>query len=142
MSGIANLPQFRQELKAILAAVEEEGTRIQRKVALTTLTAAVQATPVDTGRARGNWNASVDSVDRTTRDAPGAPGQGATDSINRGAAAIGGLDKFGAVINISNSLPYIERLNEGYSAQAPAGFVEKAAQQAVEAVRGEKVSLR
>jgi formaldehyde-activating enzyme involved in methanogenesis len=32
---------------------------------------------------------------------------------------------------VSNNVPYINRLNEGHSAQAPAGFVQQAVAKAV-----------
>lgn len=35
------------------------------------------------------------------------------------------MDDSGDVITIENRIPYIERLNQGHSKQAPAGFVEE-----------------
>lgn len=140
MSAIVDLAQFRKDMAAALIRVNQEGTRIQRKVALATLTTAVMATPVDTGRARANWNTAMEDADRTDRGTPGSAGQGSADAIARGSQAIGRA-KLGSTIVISNSLPYIERLNDGYSKQAPAGFVEKAIQQAVDAVNKEKIDV-
>ena len=55
-------------------------------------------TPVDTGRARSQW--------RRYKDVN--IGRGETQEV------------------ISNSVPYIQRLDEGYSKQAPAGIVNPA----------------
>lgn len=77
-------------------------------------------TPVDTGRARSNWNVDINIVDvqivePTSKD-PGP--EKALSAIAR--------YKLNDVAYISNNLPYIRRLNEGYSQQAPAAFVETA----------------
>lgn len=85
----------------------------------------VLATPVDTGRARSNWLASVGQP-RTdevgTRDAGSA--------IAEAAGVINAAPDF-PLIYLSNNLPYIKRLNEGSSKQAPAAFVETAVDAAV-----------
>lgn len=71
-------------------------------------------TPVDTGRARSNWHLDI-GVPTVQLVEPGgdiAPSL-STYTIDQ-------------TIFISNNLPYIQRLNEGHSSQAPAGFVEDA----------------
>ena len=78
------------------------------------------ATPVDTGRARWGWNCSVGSPDLTVPP----PGKYTIDSERaKGsftAEVIAGADS----IYICNALPYANRLNNGWSAQAPARFTE------------------
>ena len=70
------------------------------------------------GRFRANWNTSV-----------GQPNLGTTAAIDpSGAAAISGvmtgMGGAGTVTYMANGLPYGERLEyEGWSKQAPAGFV-------------------
>lgn len=76
-------------------------------------------TPVDTGRARANWGLDINIIDVSIVE-PASP---------KGFDAVARY-KLSDVINISNNLPYIRRLNEGYSGQAPAGFVEDAIIQA------------
>ena len=78
------------------------------------------ATPVDTGRARWGWNCSVGSPDLTI------PAEGkykiatsrATKSFT--VQVLSNADS----IYISNAVPYIGDLNDGWSSQAPARFVE------------------
>lgn len=80
----------------------------------------VLGTPVDTGRARGNWQASI-----TT------PAAGTIDREDKGggatiAAAQPAIEKAaGTVFYITNNLPYIERLEfeENFSKKKPAGWV-------------------
>lgn len=88
-----------------------------RATALAILADLTLQTPVDTGRARANWLPSFGSPRTTTVEADGGISQ-----IN-----FGGW-KLGTSIFISNNLPYIRRLNEGWSKQAPASFVDKIVQ--------------
>jgi hypothetical protein len=78
------------------------------------------ATPVDTGRARLGWNCSVGSPDLTVPP----PGKYELDSTRAERVftvqAVSNADS----IYISNAVPYIGKLNDGWSSQAPARFVE------------------
>lgn len=87
-----------------------------RQTALIVDAELVARTPVDTGRARSNWLPSL-NVPEVSIVEPG----GKKDIS-------GTLTQFSITdtILISNNLPYIRRLNDGYSKQAPAGFVEDA----------------
>ena len=69
-------------------------------------------TPVKTGRARGNWNVSVSSIDRSVdlnKKGYKSPTQRKGDGLKTN--------------YIVNSLPYIRRLEYGHSKQAPNGMV-------------------
>lgn len=79
-------------------------------------------TPVDTSRARSNWWTETGSPSAPVREAD----QGAASMAK--VQAVTGQYEADQTIYISNDLPYIRRLNEGHSAQAPAGFVESAVQ--------------
>jgi len=117
--------------------MKKRGARIEKNVnrlAVRTMGAIIQtvtvATPVDTGRARGNWQASLGTGISTT--SPRTDKSGAAtiaQGISRIAARRAGQD-----IHLTNNLPYIGRLDEGHSAQAPAGFIERAVQVGVNAV--------
>lgn len=91
--------------------------RIRRAVAIELLSSVVLDTPVDTGRARGNWQT-------TTK----RPAQGTTErSDSDGGMVVNEIvsQVSDDVIYMTNNLPYIQRLEEGYSGQAPAGMVRK-----------------
>lgn len=121
--------------------------QLTRKVALAADQALVLGTPVDTGRARSNWQVSLGQPAAGERD-PYAAGQAlgineganAQAAIAQGAGVIGSRSE-GQSVFISNNLPYIERLNDGWSAQAPAGFVEDAVLKAAEAVNDASISI-
>lgn len=91
------------------------------------------ATPVDTGRARWGWNCSIRKEDDTIP--PEAPGHKKNYyRLDAGrAAAIFTMSNVNGVdtIYISNAVPYIVKLNEGWSRQAPARFFELCFENAV-----------
>jgi hypothetical protein len=96
----------------------EKGVRI---MGLQVMRNIVQNTPVDTGRARNNYNVDLNTVDGTITDETDKN----TDGTEKFLSATLGY-KLSDVLYISNNLPYIKKLNEGWSKQAPAAFVDKA----------------
>ena len=75
-------------------------------------------TPVDTGHARANWVPSV-----------GDPHSGVVDgdaAHDTGVAAVLGYNLGDGPAWIANNVPYILRLNDGWSKQQGAFFVERA----------------
>lgn len=83
----------------------------------------VQKTPVDTGRARGNWQISVgqDNTGEVSRDDKRP--QGSKPSFLSEEASKLSACKGDDTIYISNNLPYIKNLEYGSSKQAPNGMV-------------------
>lgn len=127
---------FAKRLRKVAENIPKQQNEIKRELAIEALTQIVGDTPVDTGRARDNWNASAGSPDFTVRSGPygpsrhrgqntgGSPTRGGNQSINRGRAIIRSARvKPGVPVYISNGLAYIARLNSGYSRQAPSNFV-------------------
>lgn len=96
-----------------------------RRVALKVDSILAITTPVDTGRARANWLPSL-NVPRSDKKEPGQK-----ESVDSVLSAYKVTD----TIYLTNNLPYIERLNEGSSQQAPEGFVEAAVDAGKRAVR-------
>ena len=75
-------------------------------------------TPVDKGRARGNWNPSIGTPDGTVGvaiDKTGSSVLSKTKSVAEKAP--------GNIFYFVNNLPYIRRLEYGWSVQAPQGMV-------------------
>jgi len=103
---------------------------VQKSYAFAVYASVVKKTPVDTGRARGNWNISVGSPDTSTSENK-VPKYNSSDSIPE--------PRGDESIFISNNLPYITTLEyggfpnppkkdggktvNGFSKQAPAGMV-------------------
>lgn len=89
-------------------------------VALKVLRGVVFHSPVSTGRFRGNWIVGLGN--RSLRQLKKGDKVGST-TYKKGSARIR-KSKVGKSIFITNNLPYARRLNEGWSDQAPASFVE------------------
>lgn len=128
------------EMKKAGKRVADNADRLIRRCALATDAAVVLATPVDTGRARANWQVELgepaQGVIGDPNDKKAGFDKSGQSAISQGAETIKGY-KSGSSINITNNLPYIERLNDGWSAQAPSGFVEKAVQVGISAMQAE-----
>ena len=79
----------------------------------------IKRSPVDTGRFRNNWNASINSMNQTTTETVDRSGASA---INKARATINTLE-MGSTFYLSNNLPYAQRLEYGWSDQAPRGML-------------------
>lgn len=77
----------------------------------------IKLSPVKTGRFRGNWNASVNSPDMSTKVVSNS-GFALSKAIN-----VTSTMQMGQTFYLTNNLPYAMRLEYGYSAQAPNGMV-------------------
>ena len=94
-------------------------TIVVRKVALDIFRRVILRTPVDTGRARGNWQCAIEDIP-TAALATVDPDGGATVAS---AADIVQSMKAGDRIFLVNNVVYILSLEDGHSKQAPAGMV-------------------
>lgn len=94
---------------------------LMRSVMLTGLTSLVLMTPVDTGRARGNWIVTLGAATYRYEDSFDPSGSG---SLAKGLSTTAELkaNPF-ALVFLQNNLPYIEALEDGSSTQAPNGMV-------------------
>jgi hypothetical protein len=109
--------------------------------------AAILATPVDTGRARSNWIASVNTTNTDTRKpyAPGRKlGKGETSNARRALQQVVRTTKSFKIktdkrIYIQNNLDYIGILNDGRSGSPPHNMLAKAEQAARQVPRKIKV---
>lgn len=135
---------FSKRMGVVADTVDRNSDTLTRRVAIKVDQVVVMGTPVDTGRARSNWITSLGSARRDTLS-PYAPGEGgSTGSANAQAAmdqceAVVAHYQHGNEIHIANSLPYIGKLNEGSSAQAPANFVEESVNVAVQSIKGARL---
>lgn len=130
---MADPKTFAKRVRLRGRAVEENATRLVRKVAVSIDSALVLATPVDTGRARSNWQVEINTPARGEAEPVSA--QEAIDAAVR----VVNESRNGDAIHITNNLAYIGKLNEGHSAQAPARFVEKSILNGVAQVKSAKL---
>jgi len=144
---MATLEQFSRRIRDLGRRVEANGPLVARRAALAIDQAVVLATPVDTGVARSNWQASLNGP--VARDIPAySPGEGGSSgganaqaAIQQAQDTIADFDGEGEIY-ISNPLPYIGSLNDGSSSQAPSQFVESAVQAGFTAARLSRVLNR
>lgn len=86
-------------------------------------TAIIKETPAKTGAARRNWQASIGRGATGVLAAEGSVGASQAKAI----AEVGQTVSVavGDLYYLTNNLPYIERLEYGWSQQAPGGMVRK-----------------
>jgi ABC-type uncharacterized transport system substrate-binding protein len=90
-----------------------------KKTAVFIDTALILQTPKDTTQAASSWNVSLVTADNSKVN-HGSPAA----AVNDAQAKINTAQKYKRIL-IQNMQPYIGRLNNGWSLQAPAGYVER-----------------
>ena len=115
---------FAADLSRFADRTEKKLDLLVRKIGLELFSRVIVNTPVDTGRARANWQVAINSVPTGTLELSDKDG---TAAISAADAAVSGL-KAGDTIYLANNLPYIQKLEDGSSTQAPAGMVGLAVQ--------------
>ena len=106
-----SVASFNVDLNKFAKSMDIELETVVRKLAFEIYKGVTQKTPVDTGRAKANWNIGLGAIDsritkNTTFQAIEPP---------KGAGK--------RPIYITNNLPYINKLENGSSKQAPTGMV-------------------
>ena len=100
---------FDKDIKDFNKKTEKAALNVFRGTALSLFGRIVKRTPVDTGRLRGNWQASINIS---------PSGNGDTNYRT----TVGGV-KLGDSIYLTNNLPYANAIENGHSKQAPVGMV-------------------
>lgn len=104
--------------------------QVPRIVAVQIAGQIIERTPVDTGRAKGNWQATIETPASGVLEDEDKSGSGTMQKAYRVANDF----KAGHVFYLVNNLPYIRRLEQGWSRQAPAGMVAVTASEFRQAV--------
>jgi hypothetical protein len=110
---------FSLQIAEFVKTVKAREDLVVRKLGLDILSSVVRMSPVDTGRFRGNWQVGLNApvAGQLARlDKSGAVTIAAGNQILSHASA-------GGVIYLNNNLPYAQRLEYGWSKQAPSGMV-------------------
>ena len=110
---------FALDVSKFVEKAKKNPEKVMRQVSIKLFSAIIKASPVDTGRFRMNWMASGS-----------APASGITDGTDKsGNTATGNATSFVLKaadwheFTLTNNLPYAQRLEYGWSQQAPQGFV-------------------
>lgn len=110
---------FGSDMKRFSGKTERKIEKAVRKISLDAFSEVILRSPVDTGRFRGNWQVGIGSAPSgvsSTTDKSGAATVAGTQ------AAVAGAE-IGDVVFLANNLPYAQRLEDGWSQQAPGGMV-------------------
>jgi len=121
---MSDLKGFKRDLNKFADSIGVKTETVLKKISLQTFTGVVQKTPVDSGRARASWVIGIEKPVNSPvlpENQEFDPQQAADFSFQE----ISELNNLGpeSTVFISNSLPYIEVLEEGSSQQAPEGMV-------------------
>jgi len=113
--------EFSLQIDHSLDLLDDEINDVVQVIGMYCLRGIVQKSPVDTGRFRGNWIVSNNTPDMSTKTQTDKSG---SRVINEGTTKISTFDyKAQSTIYIQNNLPYANRLENGWSKQAPKGMV-------------------
>lgn len=128
MITVQNANAFNADLDAFAKKLGITRKAVYQRTALELWNGITQRTPVDTGRARSSWNLAIGQPDSSVPPEMGPPsGKNAKKSKPplQPSAGIPPLQQIEGdqVIFITSNLPYVERLENGHSKQAPAGMV-------------------
>lgn len=112
--GISNLAAFRGWLRRVFRKdVPSRSQLLLKRLAFEAFKRIIFRTPVDTGRLRGNWQASVGQPKTNQLQRKDKPGNA---TLAAGLAALSDVPP-GVVVWITNNLPYAERIEDGHGAE-------------------------
>lgn len=119
------------QIRIVEDALDKEVEGVVARLATNVQAELIERTPVDTGWARANWVPGIgqpftgngEPLDYEARRA-GVAAQEARQATATAALLAYQIER--GPVFISNNVPYIGRLNEGSSTQAPEGFVQDA----------------
>lgn len=146
---MATLMQFSRNIRKIGSRIENNSVALTKRVAKKALTSLVEGTPVDKGVARSNWRVSLTNPTSAVIEAysPGkklgiserrnakaaiAEGKSVIDRLSKDSKR--GTNQAGSAVYISNSIPYLDKLRNGYSKQQPNDWVSQALLEAQEEI--------
>jgi len=113
------MSKFTLDIQAFVAKAKKNPETVMRSVSLKLFSAIIKASPVDTGRFRGNWQTTGVTPDTGLIAGVDPTGNKAVNSAATFITNAPGWDTF----TLTNNLPYAERLEYGWSKQAPVGMV-------------------
>lgn len=120
-----NLAQFNTEISRVAKKmIEENVSKFIIMVSLEVFRRIVLRTPVDTGRARGNWQIEINRPADGVIEIEGEAGEMASAAMARETGKLIGISPF-SIVHITNNVPYVYFLEyDKRSSQSPQGMVE------------------
>lgn len=126
---MATLRQLAARLNALADDADDIADEAKARYAIEIVRALLPATPVDTSRALSNWRVGTGvsaAIPPHVAGEMGSTERASTSIALAEAEAAIRANRAADTLVIFNAVPYIRKLNEGSSRQAPAGFIEKA----------------
>ena len=105
--------------KKLAKKVKYSGSAFVRKVVLDGMRQLIRQSPVDTGRFKANWNASISDISEGTTESTKSNFSKQSEGIS--------AYKLGQTIFLHNNLQYAIPLEYGTSEQAPKGWIRNTA---------------
>lgn len=128
-----------QGIHALALKVQKGGDQMVRRAAMGFSQAVILDTPVDSGMARNNWIAQLNNASERVEEI-GPFDKTGEMRIAENQALIAEYDgDMDDEIHITNNARHITPLNQGWSEQAPAGFVEAALGAASEIIQKSRI---
>jgi hypothetical protein len=111
---------FALDLSKAIEKAKDQAELIVKKTTIQLFSSVIEKSPVDTGRFRANWNVSFGAFNPQTTEEVDPSGSQSKSKVYQALANYQLKDQS---VFLGNSLPYAERLENGWSKQAPAGMV-------------------
>ena len=121
---MSNVAKFNIELEKAATKIRGDFKKFHKQVCLEVLKRIVLRTPVDTGRARGNWQVEIGRAASGVLSVEGSQGVVASFAMGQGISKLADIPAF-SIVHITNNLEYIYYLEyDKRSEQHPEGMVE------------------
>lgn len=113
-------------LREVMVELDQHVEKACVELAVNITAELIATTPVDIGWARANWVPNLGGPYMGNSEPPDKPSPADTLTQESGLSQVLAFKLADGAIFVSNRVPYIQKLNDGWSDQAPAGFVEAA----------------
>lgn len=121
---MSSVTKFNLELEAASKKIHGDFKQFYKAVCLEVLKRIVFRTPVDTGRARGNWQVEIGAAAAGILEVQGSEGEMADFSMRQGIQKLSDIPAF-SIVHITNNVEYLYYLEyDKRSSQFPSGMVE------------------
>ncbi len=113
------MSKFTLDVRAFCEKAKKNPETVMRQVSIKLFSAIIKGSPVDTGRFRMNWQTS--GATPASGNIAGVDATG-NKAVNSATTFIGNTPAW-QELTLTNNLPYAQRLEYGWSKQAPTGVV-------------------
>ncbi len=123
---------FALNLAKQIEAAKDKAELVAKKITIELFSRVIEKSPVLTGRFRANWNCSIGTPNLSTSESIDPSGNGA---ISKATSTVVSYTLNDQSVFLTNNLPYADRLENGWSKQAPNGMVRLSVMEIQNSVR-------